>query len=96
MARRLLVTASMDGRQERYAEALRQAAQELGSEGRLAGVLGVETDQLHRWLDRQDDVPLSAFLRALGVIADGPYARGGRRIRVAAIRSEAPPSRGCS
>lgn len=77
----------MDARQERYTEALRQAAQALGGEVRLAGLLGVDGDQLQRWLDQKDDVPLSAFLRALGVIADGPYARE-RRVRVAVIRGE--------
>lgn len=77
----------MEARQERYAEALRQAAHALGGEVRLAGLLGVEGDQLHRWLDGKDEVPLSAFLRALGVIADGPYARE-RRVRVAVIPSE--------
>ena len=87
MARRLLKGSLMDPRQERYAEALRQAAQALGGDVRLAGLLGVEGGQLQRWLERKDDVPLSAFLRALGVIADGPYARQ-RRVRVAAIRSE--------
>lgn len=77
----------MEARQERYAETLRQAAHALGGDVRLAGLLGVEGDQLQRWLDRRDDVPLSAFLRALGVIADGPYARE-RRVRVAAIPAE--------
>ena len=86
-ARGLLPGSSMDARQERYAEALRQAAHVLGGEERLAGRLGVDADQLQRWLAREDDVPLSAFLRALGVIADGPYARE-RRVRVAAIPSE--------
>ena len=95
-ARRLLATLPMDVRQERYTEALRQAALALGSEGQLAGVLGVEGVQLQRWLDREADVPLSAFLTALGVIADGPYAEGGRKVRVAAIRGETTRKRGGS
>lgn len=78
----------MDGRQERYAEALRQAAYALGGEARLAGFLGVEAERLQRWLAGEDDVPLSAFLRALGVIADGPYASEKRRVRVAVIRND--------
>lgn len=89
----------MDMREERYSEALRQAAHLLGGEARLATVLRVESEQLQRWLDRQESVPLSAFLTALGVIADGPYATGNRKVRVAAIRNEstrseaAPPPR---
>ena len=75
-------------RKELYGRALRQAARELGGEAQLACFLGVANDQLQRWLDSQDDVPLSAFLTALGVIADGPYARDTRRVRVAAIRDK--------
>ena len=86
----------MDGRQERYTEALRQAAHALGSEARLAIVLGVESGQVQRWLDREVDVPLSAFLGALGIIADGPYARDSGRVRVAAIRDERTRKRGGS
>lgn len=78
----------MDERQERYAEALRLAARTLGGEAELAVLLGVETVQLQRWLDAENDVPLSAFLRALGVIADGPFARRTRNVRVAVIRQE--------
>ena len=78
----------MDTRQERYARALRQASDVLGGEARLARFLRVQSEQLQRWLDRQDAVPLSAFLTALGAIADGPYARDSRRVRVAAIRDE--------
>ena len=83
----------MIGRQERYAEALRQAAHALGGEMRLAGILRVDRDQLQRWLAGKDAVPLSAFLRALGVIADGPYAREMRRARVAVIPSETTDKR---
>lgn len=79
-------------RKELYGEALRQAARELGGEAQLAGFLGVANDQLQRWLDREDDVPLSAFLTALGVIADGPYARGTRKVRVAAIPDNKRPT----
>jgi hypothetical protein len=60
----------------------------LGGEAELARLLGVEAGQLQRWLGAENDVPLSAFLRALGVIADGPFARGTRNVRVAAIRQE--------
>jgi hypothetical protein len=79
---------SVDARQERYAEALRLAARTLGGEPELARLLGVDAGQLQRWLDAESDVPLSAFLRALGVIADGPFASGTRNVRVAAIRQE--------
>ena len=79
-------------RQELYGRTLRQAARDLGGEAQLAGFLGVANDQLQRWLECQDDVPLSAFLTALGVIADGPYARGTRSVRVAAIRDQKRPT----
>lgn len=77
----------MEIRRDHYTEALRQAATVLGGSERLARLLAVDEVQLERWLSKAEPAPLSAFLRALDVIADGPYARE-RRVRVGVIRGE--------
>lgn len=71
--------------QERYLDVLLQAEEILGSRARMAAFLGVRREQIQAWLDGEEDAPLEAFLRSLDVIADGPYADGGRRVRVAVI-----------
>ena len=74
----------MELQRDRYTEALHRAAVTLGGSGRLAQFLAVDEVQIERWLSKAEPAPLSVFLRALDVIADGPYARD-RRVRVAVI-----------
>ncbi len=76
----------MDQR-ELYARALSHAAVTLGGRARLAAFLRVPEQTVDDWLDGEQVPPLDAFLDSLDVIADGPYARGERAIRVAAIRN---------
>jgi hypothetical protein len=68
----------------RHEWVIREAAQTVGSQA-LSGYLGVEAAQVERWLSGAEPVPLPAFIGALDLIADGPYA-GRRAIRVAAIK----------
>jgi hypothetical protein len=89
----LLATLTMDGQRLRYSYALIQAARTLGNEARLAALLHVDVGRLHGWLEGAETPPLPAFLAALDVIADGPYARD-RPIRVAAIRPREPTKTG--
>jgi len=70
-----------------YARALSYAAMTMGGRPQLAAYLKVAEDQLDSWLAGEETPPLDAFLDSLDVIADGPYARGERPIRVAAIRN---------
>jgi len=59
----------------------------IGGRPQLAAYLKVAEDKLDSWLAGEETPPLDAFLDSLDVIADGPYARGERPIRVAAIKS---------
>lgn len=70
----------------RYAEALRNAAVTAGGEQKLAFLLGVAEKDVRAWLEGKAAPPLSAFLDALDIIADGPYAPRRRRLRVAVLR----------
>jgi hypothetical protein len=71
----------------RYTTALRSAAVTAGGEARLAFLLGVPQKELRAWLAGTAAAPLSAFLDALDIIADGPLGpRRRRRIRVAVLR----------
>lgn len=74
----------MDQR-SRYATAISRAEKILGSRARTASFFGVAPEKIQAWLDGKEAPPLDAFLRSLDVIADGPYSRQGRRIRVAVI-----------
>jgi hypothetical protein len=76
----------MDQR-ELYARALSHAVVAMGGRPRLAAFLHVSEGKLDAWLAGDEIPPLEAFLDSLDVIADGPYARGERPIRVAAIRN---------
>jgi hypothetical protein len=78
----------MESRQGRYANALRRAVQVAGGPVSLARILDVPQDRLDRWLAGDDPLPLAVFLDTLDVIADGPYASEGRRIRVGVVRPE--------
>ena len=69
----------------RYRQALQAAAEATGGERELAARLGVGEQDLHAWLEGQAEPPLNAFLDSLNVIADGPYRRRRRRIRVAVL-----------
>jgi len=70
----------------RYAKALSRAEQVLGSRARMAAFFRVPQGKLDAWLAGEEEAPLEVFLRALDVIADGPYApRGRKRVRVAVI-----------
>ena len=68
-----------------YGKALRTAASALGSASDLAARLGVSLGDLEAWLAGAAEPPLEAVLEALDVIADGPYRRRRRRIRVAVL-----------
>ena len=71
--------------QARYSKAISRAAQILGSRARTAAYFGVPSEKIQAWLDGTEAPPLEVFLRSLDVIADGPYVRPGRRVRVAVI-----------
>lgn len=75
------------GQRDVYARTLSRAAVALGGRTQLADFLHVPEETLDAWLDGDKMPPLEAFLDSLDVIADGPYAPRGRRIRVAAIRN---------
>ena len=70
----------------RYAWMLREAADTAGGKRLLARHLGVQPQQLERWLSGAEEAPLDVFMDALDVIADG-LTLGGRPIRVAAIKN---------
>jgi hypothetical protein len=69
----------------RYTAALSRAAEILGSRARMAALLEVPAEKIQAWLAGEEPTPLEVFLRSLDVIADGPYASGDRRIRVAIL-----------
>ena len=71
----------------RYAQILSQAERILGGRARLADVLKVPIEKVDAWLAGAETPPLQIFLASLDLIADGPYVRFSRPIRVAAIRS---------
>jgi DNA-binding transcriptional regulator YiaG len=77
----------MDQR-SRYADALRAAANTLGSTARLAAYLEVSPETVQAWLAGHEAPPLQAFLNALDVIADGPFAPQHRHVRVAVLPDE--------
>jgi hypothetical protein len=69
----------------RYTTALSRAERALGSRARLAAFLDVPLEKVEAWLRGAEIPPLEIFLASLDVIADGPYARDARRVRVAVI-----------
>jgi hypothetical protein len=71
--------------QTRYVSVLARAEEILGGRARMAAFLGVAGARLDAWLDGEEPAPLEVFLRSLDVIADGPYAPRGRKVRVAVI-----------
>lgn len=75
----------MDGR-GLYADSLRLAAETVGGVGRLAAVIHLPAEQLNAWISGNGIPPLEAFLAALDVIADGPFATEPKRTRVAVVR----------
>jgi hypothetical protein len=80
-----------------YARTLRNAAHSAGGAERLAALLDVPARTVEMWLRGEQPPPLEAFLAALDVVADGPYARRRKRVRVAvlatpATRPEPPPA----
>lgn len=68
-----------------YGKALRTAANALGSARDLAARLGANPVDVEAWLAGEAEPPLEAVLDALDIIADGPYQRRRRRIRVAVL-----------
>ena len=70
-----------------YADMLYRAAGTLGGVTRLALRLEAPPEVVRRWIAGAEEPPLAAFLEALDVVAQGPYAHGLRPIRVAAIRT---------
>ena len=69
-------------------KALRTAALALGGAPGLAARLGVGAHEVQAWLEGDAEPPLEAVLAALDIIADGPYRRPRRRIRVAVLPDE--------
>lgn len=69
----------------RYCSALARTEAILGGRARMASFFGVALERIDAWLDGEEPAPLEIFLRSLDVIADGPYAPRGRRIRVGII-----------
>lgn len=69
----------------RYTTALSRAERILGSRARMAAYLRVPEGQIDAWLEGEESPPLDVFLRSLDVIADGPYVRPRRGVRVAVI-----------
>ena len=69
----------------RYANVLSRAEKILGSRARLASFLRVPPEKVEAWLGGGEVPPLEIFLASLDVIADGPYVRAPRRVRVALI-----------
>ena len=72
--------------QTRHEWVIREAAGVLGGRELLSAYLGVEPARVARWLSGLEPVPLTAFMSALDVIADGPFVDR-RHIRVAAIKT---------
>ena len=70
-----------------YVDMLQRAAATLGGVARLAIRLDAPPDAVRKWLAGEEEPPLAAFLAALDVVAQGPYARARSPIRVAAIRT---------
>jgi hypothetical protein len=54
-------------------ETLRHALETAGSVSRLAKLLDVRPERLHRWATGEEPIPLDMFLDVLDVIAHGPY-----------------------
>ncbi len=50
------------------------ALRTLGSRERLAEHLGVSAERLDEWLDGRQEPPIEAYLRALDLVARGPFA----------------------
>jgi hypothetical protein len=69
----------MDRARLRDASGLWRAAERLGSRARLASFLGVDADQLERWLSGAEAAPLWVYLTAFDLIAETPPER--RRAR---------------
>ncbi|MGQ0547987.1 MAG: hypothetical protein ACT4P3_22100 [Betaproteobacteria bacterium] len=70
----------------RYARTLETAAHCLGGPERLAALLDVPARTVRMWLRGEQAPPLGAFLAALDVVADGPFAPRRRKVRVAVLR----------
>ena len=75
-------------RRERYANALRLAAESVGGTARLAFVLRVPPQDLERWMEGNGEAPLETFLSALDLVAAGPLVRGTPRV---SLEPAAPP-----
>ena len=71
-AKELLAGAGAAPRRERYANALRTAADAVGGVPRFARVLRVAPEELERWLDGTGEAPLEVFLASLDLVAAGP------------------------
>jgi hypothetical protein len=66
-ARRMLCREVMD---QRRRDALRRAAERVGGRSRLAGFLGVDAEQVERWLAGTETAPAWAYSYAFDLIAD--------------------------
>ena len=56
---------------------LRHALTLVGGHKRLANILGVNEEQLERWLDGEVEVPPQAFFAALDVVSKGGLGHAG-------------------
>ena len=61
-------------RENAHIRTLRHALALVGGRHELASVLGVEEEQIVRWLDGEQEVPRSAFFDALDVVSKGAFA----------------------
>ncbi len=57
-------------RKDMYRNTLREAAVIAGGEEALATRLTVPPEQLHRWLESDEEIPTSAFLDAVDVVVE--------------------------
>jgi len=78
-------------RRERYANALRLAAERVGGTARLAFVLRVPRQDLERWMEGYGEAPLESFLSALDLIAAAPLERESASVSREPVAS--PPAR---
>ena len=77
-------------RRERYANALRLAAEGVGGTARLAFVLRVPRQDLERWIEGDGEAPLETFLSALDLVAAGPLVRESASVSREPVAPAAP------
>lgn len=58
---------------------LARASRTVGGVGRLAGHLGVSEELLQEWLEGKREPPTLIYVRALDLVAHGPFAAGKKK-----------------